>query len=59
MSLREEDSMTIQFKRFVFGVAVTVGLGLASSAMAQTTLRIGTVLAPNDPMGQGLDNQPG
>lgn len=47
--------MTIQFKRFVFGVAVTVGLGLASSAMAQTTLRIGTVLAPNDPMGQGLD----
>lgn len=30
-------------------------LGLAAPADAQTTLRIGTVLAPDDPMGQGLD----
>lgn len=30
-------------------------LGMSTSASAQTTLRIGTVLAPNDPMGQGLE----
>ncbi|MCB1422576.1 MAG: C4-dicarboxylate TRAP transporter substrate-binding protein [Nitratireductor sp.] len=47
--------MTIQLKRFVFGVALAVGLGIASGAVAETKLRIGTVLAPNDPMGQGLD----
>ncbi|WP_205470561.1 C4-dicarboxylate TRAP transporter substrate-binding protein [Breoghania sp. L-A4] len=29
--------------------------GLSLPAAAETTLRIGTVLAPNDPMGQGLD----
>lgn len=29
--------------------------GLAGPAAAETTLRIGTVLAPNDPMGQGLE----
>ncbi|GAB4511433.1 MAG: C4-dicarboxylate TRAP transporter substrate-binding protein [Roseibium sp.] len=35
--------------------AVMAGLGLAAPAGAATTLRIGTVLAPNDPMGQGLE----
>lgn len=32
-----------------------VAAALATGAQAETTLRIGTVLAPNDPMGQGLD----
>ncbi|WP_121061628.1 C4-dicarboxylate TRAP transporter substrate-binding protein [Chachezhania antarctica] len=31
------------------------GLAFAAPAQAETTLRIGTVLAPGDPMGQGLD----
>lgn len=31
------------------------GLAFATPAFAETTLRIGTVLAPDDPMGQGLD----
>lgn len=36
--------------------AITVAsLGFAAPALAETTLRIGTVLAPDDPMGQGLD----
>ncbi len=35
--------------------AVAFTVGLTMSANAATTLRIGTVLAPNDPMGQGLD----
>ncbi len=39
-----------------FTVALTaVALALASPAFAETVLRIGTVLAPDDPMGQGLD----
>ncbi len=36
-------------------VAFAAGLGIAVPAFAETTLRIGTVLAPDDPMGQGLD----
>jgi tripartite ATP-independent transporter DctP family solute receptor len=36
-------------------VVMAAALGLASTAYAETTLRIGTVLAPNDPMGQGLE----
>ena len=37
----------------LFGIAFTA---LVSVANADTvTLRLGTVLAPNDPMGQGLD----
>lgn len=36
-------------------VVVSAALGLSSTAYAETTLRIGTVLAPNDPMGQGLE----
>ncbi len=35
--------------------AVTAGLMLTTPLSAETTLRIGTVLAPDDPMGQGLD----
>ncbi|MEX0955760.1 MAG: C4-dicarboxylate TRAP transporter substrate-binding protein [Rhizobiaceae bacterium] len=38
-----------------FAVVVSAALGFASIAYAETTLRIGTVLAPNDPMGQGLE----
>lgn len=35
---------------------IAVGMALvAPAAIAETTLRIGTVLAPTDPMGQGLD----
>ncbi len=47
--------MMMNFRRLAFGAAVVAGLGLATGALAETTLRIGTVLAPNDPMGQGLD----
>lgn len=36
-------------------VALAAGLSMSMPAFAATTLRIGTVLAPNDPMGQGLD----
>ncbi|HAY48300.1 MAG TPA: C4-dicarboxylate ABC transporter substrate-binding protein, partial [Thalassospira sp.] len=36
--------------------AVLAGaVALAVPATAATTLRIGTVLSPNDPMGQGLE----
>ncbi|MDN3722541.1 C4-dicarboxylate TRAP transporter substrate-binding protein [Roseibium salinum] len=35
--------------------AAVLTLGMAAPAFAETTLRIGTVLAPNDPMGQGLE----
>jgi TRAP-type transport system periplasmic protein len=37
------------------GLAAAIAVGLALPAQAETTLRIGTVLAPNDPMGQGLE----
>ncbi|MBA5775675.1 TRAP transporter substrate-binding protein DctP [Stappia sp. F7233] len=36
-------------------LALAAGLSLSMPAFAATTLRIGTVLAPNDPMGQGLE----
>ena len=36
-------------------VLLAAGLALAGPAISETTLRIGTVLAPDDPMGQGLD----
>lgn len=35
--------------------ALVAMLGVSGSASAQTTLRLGTVLAPSDPMGQGLE----
>lgn len=47
--------MNRTLKALGLGVAVAVGLGLSAPVNAETTLRIGTVLAPNDPMGQGLD----
>jgi tripartite ATP-independent transporter DctP family solute receptor len=37
------------------GVAVAISLSAAMPALAETTLRIGTVLAPDDPMGVGLE----
>lgn len=40
--------------KFIAAVAVAT-LTFAAPVFAETTLRIGTVLAPNDPMGQGLD----
>jgi TRAP-type transport system periplasmic protein len=36
-------------------VAFAASLSVSMPSFAETTLRIGTVLAPNDPMGQGLD----
>lgn len=43
--------------KFTTGLCLAAGLaiGLAAPVFAETTLRIGTVLAPNDPMGEGLD----
>lgn len=38
-----------------FGLAVVAGLSVSIPSFAATTLRIGTVLAPDDPMGQGLE----
>ena len=35
-------------------IAVVAGLSVSMPSFAATTLRIGTVLAPDDPMGQGL-----
>ncbi len=37
------------------GLAAAIAFGLVLPVQAETTLRIGTVLAPNDPMGQGLE----
>ncbi|AXS42770.1 DctP family TRAP transporter solute-binding subunit [Breoghania sp. L-A4] len=47
----------MMIKSTTLGVCLAVALtaGLSLPAAAETTLRIGTVLAPNDPMGQGLD----
>ena len=37
------------------GLAVAIAAFAAAPALAQTTLRLGTVLAASDPMGQGLE----
>lgn len=51
--------MTFPFKRLALAAAAAIvaasALALAGPASAETVLRIGTVLAPNDPMGQGLE----
>jgi TRAP-type transport system periplasmic protein len=47
--------MKMILKSLGLAVALSAALGVALPASAETTLRIGTVLAPNDPMGQGLD----
>ncbi|MBY6121912.1 TRAP transporter substrate-binding protein DctP [Mameliella alba] len=36
-------------------MAAFLAAGLAGAALAETTIRIGRVLAPDDPIGQGLD----
>jgi tripartite ATP-independent transporter DctP family solute receptor len=36
-------------------LALAATLGVGQPVLAETTLRIGTVLAPDDPMGQGLE----
>lgn len=47
----------MKFPVKVLGLAMvaTAAVALATPSWAATTLRIGTVLAPNDPMGQGLE----
>lgn len=47
--------MKLMTRAGVAAIAVTAGLSLSSPLLAETVLRIGTVLAPTDPMGQGLD----
>jgi len=46
--------MMLTFRRLGFCAAVAAAMAMSAPAMAQT-LRIGTVLAPSDPMGQGLE----
>lgn len=43
------------FTRSLCLAAMTAGVALGSAAWAETTIRVGTVLAPEDPMGQGLE----
>ena len=47
----------MKFTSGAFGIcmAAAMAIGLAVPSHAAVTLRIGTVLAPNDPMGQGLE----
>lgn len=47
--------MNHALKKAAFGLLALAATGLATPSLAETVLRIGTVLAPNDPMGQGLD----
>jgi len=48
-------TMSGRIKPLGLALAVSAALGFCLPASAATTLRIGTVLAPGDPMGQGLD----
>lgn len=47
--------MNTTIKTLGFCIAMAASLSMSLPSIAATTLRIGTVLAPNDPMGQGLD----
>lgn len=47
--------MNLTIKALGLSIALASSLGLTLPALAETTLRIGTVLAPDDPMGQGLE----
>jgi len=47
--------MTFHHTGRLLAAAILAGATMAAPAVAQTTLRIGTVLAPDDPMGQGLE----
>lgn len=52
---REETPLNTTIKTFGLCAAMAASLIMSSTSFAATTLRIGTVLAPNDPMGQGLE----
>lgn len=47
--------MSYSFRGAALGLLASALVIAGSAAFAQTTLRIGTVLAPDDPMGQGLE----
>ena len=47
--------MKLIMTRLSLGAALTLTLAFGAPALAETTLRIGTVLAPGDPMGAGLE----
>lgn len=47
--------MNSTIKTLGLGIVTVLSLGLGIPSFAETTLRIGTVLAPDDPMGQGLE----
>lgn len=47
--------MSLSAKSILVAAAMSAGVMFSTSAMAETTIRIGTVLAPDDPMGQGLE----
>ena len=47
--------MSFNLRTIAGAVTIAAVAGLSLPAAAQTTLRIGTVLAPSDPMGQGLE----
>lgn len=47
--------MSTRFRVKTQGVLASAAMLLGSAAFAETKIRIGTVLAPDDPMGQGLD----
>jgi len=50
-----EELMKSPIKALGLCIAVVAGLSVSIPSFGATTLRIGTVLAPDDPMGQGLD----
>jgi tripartite ATP-independent transporter DctP family solute receptor len=45
----------IKHRPLGLALAMAAAIGFAAPLLAETTLRIGTVLAPDDPMGQGLE----
>ena len=47
--------MKLTMRSLSLGAALALTLAFSAPALAETTLRIGTVLAPNDPMGVGLE----
>jgi TRAP-type transport system periplasmic protein len=49
------DDMKASIAAFGLCLAVAISAGAATPSFAAVTLRIGTVLAPEDPMGQGLE----
>lgn len=47
--------MKLTMRSLSLGAALSLTLSFGAPALAETTLRIGTVLAPGDPMGVGLE----